>query len=539
MADEEERVLENQLELQLKEQRESLSALGDALASDPFNPQILAVHEELVEVIKETEEGLLNLKRARLLREADSALNVSNQAAVEEVKAEALDPDDVEVEPLKEDRSYQVGSKCRFRYSDGRWYDGQVVTLNGSGSAKISFLTPTSENMLVACDDRLVIDCYVTFSALFHVAFTNARPPECRYASSFCNKDVDLVLIAAYRMIRVNVNISTGVDVPLSSLRKYAPTMWEPSMVGSSIWAVPDSKVGIWREAELESWNDELRTGKVVFRDDGSSAELGVEALTLSEYAQISDDEESELSSEESDSSDYEEESPKGLGFLESTALQKGIQTETTIFAKWENHTRGVASKMMANMGYREGMGLGASGQGMLNPISVKVLPPKLSLDHALESHENDEDKEKKGKKRSRGGKRKREKKFAEAARAAKEEEESRPDVFSLINNQLAMHSEAVNGGSTKKQQKKGSGEEKKVDRKALVAYDDEVKELKLRVVKLEEMVSRNRNEKAVYEAAMRKLIETRKALAEAEAVHASASNAVVSKEKEKKWLKF
>ncbi|MBA0807041.1 hypothetical protein Gohar_022871 [Gossypium harknessii] len=557
MADEEERVLENQLELQLKEQRESLSALGDALASDPFNPQILAVHEELVEVIKETEEGLLNLKRARLLREADSALNVSNQAAVEEVKAEALDPDDVEVEPLKEDRSYQVGSKCRFRYSDGRWYDGQVVTLNGSGSAKISFLTPTSENMLVACDDRLLIDCYVTFSALFHVAFTNARPPECRYASSFCNKDVDLVLIAAYRthlehhfslfpFITVasnrsefNINISTGVDVPLSSLKKYAPTMWEPSMVGSSIWAVPDSKVGIWREAELESWNNEIRTGKVVFRDDGSSAELGVEALTLSEYAQISDDEESELSSEESDSSDYEEESPKGLGFLESTALQKGIQTETTIFAKWENHTRGVASKMMANMGYREGMGLGASGQGMLNPISVKVLPPKLSLDHALESHENDEDKEKKGKKRSRGGKRKREKKFAEAARAAKEEEESRPDVFSLINNQLAMHSEAVNGGSTKKQQKKGSGEEKKVDRKALVAYDDEVKELKLRVVKLEEMVSRNRNEKAVYEAAMRKLIETRKALAEAEAVHASASNAVVSKEKEKKWLKF
>ncbi|TYG67289.1 hypothetical protein ES288_D05G066600v1 [Gossypium darwinii] len=498
MADEEERVLENQLELQLKEQRESLSALGDALASDPFNPQILAVHEELVEVIKETEEGLLNLKRARLLREPDSALNVSNQPAVEEVKAEALGPDDVEVEPLKEHRSYQVGSKCRFRYSDGRWYDGQVVTLNGSGSAKISFLTPTSENMLIC------------------KFFLQQR---CRFGA--------------------NCRLSHGVDVPLSSLKKYAPTMWEPSMVGSSIWAVPDGKVGIWREAELESWNDELRTGKVVFRDDGSSAELGVEALTLSEYAQISDDEESELSSEESDSSDYEEESPKGLGFLESTALQKGIQTETTIFAKWENHTRGVASKMMANMGYREGMGLGASGQGMLNPISVKVLPPKLSLDHALESHENDEDKEKKGKKRSRGGKRKREKKFAEAARAAKEEEESRPDVFSLINNQLAMHSEAVNGGSTKKQQKKGSGEEKKVDRKALVAYDDEVKELKLRVVKLEEMVSRNRNEKAVYEAAMRKLIETRKALAEAEAVHASASNAVVSKEKEKKWLKF
>ncbi|KAE8682544.1 Zinc finger CCCH domain-containing protein 18 [Hibiscus syriacus] len=489
MADEE-RVLEDQLELQLNEQRDSLSALNDALASDPFNPQILAVHGELVEVIKETEEGLLNLKRARLLREADLALDVSNQSVIEDVKAEPLDP---------EEKSYQVGSKCRFRYSDGRWYEGQVVALNGSGSAKISFLTPTSENMLIC------------------KFFLQQR---CRFGAS--------------------CRLSHGVDVPLTSLKKYASTMWEPSMVGSSIWAVSDGKVGIWREAELESWNDELRTGKVVFRDDGSSAELGIEALTLSEYAQMSGDEESELSSEESDSSDSDEEdSPRGIGFLESTARQRGIQTETTVFAKWENHTRGVASKMMANMGYREGMGLGASGQGMLDPISVKVLPPKLSLDHALESHQNDEGKEKKDKKRSRGGKRKREKKFAEAARAAKEEEESRPDVFSLINNQLAMHNEAVNGGSRRKQQKKGSGEEKKVDRKALVAYDDEVKELKLRVVKLEEMASRNRNEKAVYGAAMRKLDETRKALADAEAVHASASNAVASKEKEKKWLKF
>ncbi|KAL4280989.1 hypothetical protein GQ457_03G044540 [Hibiscus cannabinus] len=173
MADEE-KVLEDQLELQLKEQRDSLSALDDALASDPFNPQILAVHDELVEVIKETEEGLLNLKRARLLREADSALNVSNQSAVEEVKEEPIDPDDIEAEPLEEERSYhyRVGSKCRFRYSDGRWYDGQVVALNGSDSAKISFLTPTSENMSI-CKFFLQQRCRFGASCrLSHVSIT-------------------------------------------------------------------------------------------------------------------------------------------------------------------------------------------------------------------------------------------------------------------------------------------------------------------------------------------------------------------------------
>ncbi|CAO2820366.1 unnamed protein product [Amaranthus hypochondriacus] len=265
--------------------------------------------------------------------------------------------------------------------------------------------------------------------------------------------------------------------------------------------------------------------------------------MSLSQYAETSDEEEGESdysSSENSGSSDYEDDGlPQGLGFVESTALQKGIQTDTAIFADWENHTRGIASKMMANMGYREGMGLGLAGQGMVKPIPVKVLPPKQSLDHALQSvkyDERDESSEKK-KKRSRGGKRKREKKFAEAARAAKQEEEQRPDVFSLINNHLATHAKMINNESSAKKHK--SKETKKEDRQSLVAYEEEVKELRVRVEKLEEMVNRNRKEKTVYEAAMRKLKETRKALSEAEAKHASTSHAVVSKEKEKKWLRF
>ncbi|KAL7170938.1 hypothetical protein ACSBR2_035738 [Camellia fascicularis] len=317
-----------------------------------------------------------------------------------------------------------------------------------------------------------------------------------------------------------------------------AVTGGEQSLVGSTIWAVPDNKTGIWREAELELWDDELKTGKVVFRGTGISAKLGGDAISLSEYAQMSGEEENDTSSEQSDSSDNEEDNSQGLGFLESTALQKGIQTETAIFAKWENHTRGIASKMMANMGYCEGMGLGVSGQGMVDPISVKALPPKQSLDHAIDSRENEENKENRGKKRSRGGKRKRDKKFAAAAKAAKEEEEAEPDVFSLINTQLAMHSEAMNGRS-EKQTNKQFGEGKREDRRAILAYDDEVRELRMRVEKLEEMVSRNKKEKVVYEAAMRKLNETRKALAEAEAAHTSASNAVASKEREKRWLKF
>jgi transcription initiation factor TFIID subunit TAF12 len=101
------------------------------------------------------------------------------------------------------------------------------------------------------------------------------------------------------------------------------------------------------------------------------------------------------------------------------------------------------------------------------------------------------------------------------------------------------MHDEASSEGSKKKQQSKGLAEGKTVNRKVLVAYENDVKDLKIQVLKFEQMAEANKKEKPVYDAAMKKLVQTRKALAEAEAVHASASNDVVSKEKEKRWLKF
>ncbi|MCE3049841.1 hypothetical protein HAX54_045922 [Datura stramonium] len=147
MADEEERALEEQLEVQLEEQKDALRSLTEALSSDPSDPELLSVHEELVQSIKDAEEGLLHLKRARLLLEVDASLHGSKEQPAD-VEVEPLDPTEIEAEPLV-DEEYAVGSKCRFRNNDGRWYNGLIVGLEGSHFAKICFRTPTSENMAV------------------------------------------------------------------------------------------------------------------------------------------------------------------------------------------------------------------------------------------------------------------------------------------------------------------------------------------------------------------------------------------------------
>lgn len=503
-AEDEESAVERQLELHLEEQRESLFTVKEALASDPANPELIAVLEELQMAITDAEEGLLHLKRSRLLKEADLIFAGQDLDSLEDVKVEPLDPKNCMAEHHLE--NYPLGSKCRFRHSDGRWYNGHVVGTEGAKAARITFLTPTSESMLMC------------------KFFLQQR---CHFGS--------------------NCRMSHGFSVPFSSLKPYIHTEWHQSLVGSSIWAIRGDHSNIWRRAELESWDDELCLGQVVFQDDGSSAKLGSEALSMSEYASAAseDDEVDSLGTDSSSSSEDEDEAEgsarRSPGFLEASASLRGVQTETVIFAKWEHHTRGVASKMMANMGFRQGMGLGISGQGMVDPIPVRpLLSSRKSLDHAVALDEIDENNVVRGKKRSRGGRRKREKKIAEAARLAKAEESEEMDVFSFINHQLG----GINPADVKRSKlKRGAGDSegkgRVEDRRSLVAHEDEVKELRTRVERLEEMASRNRKDKTVFEAASRKLAEAREALRDAEAARASASDAVTSREKEKRWLKF
>eukprot|EP00249_Psilotum_nudum_P017515 c26365_g1_i1 orf=400-1947(-) len=497
--------LEQELEEQLVEHRASLAGLDEALGSHPDNGEFLSVREELLAAIKVAEDSLLQLKRARLLREVD-ALSGSSSIGSELIKTKPNVTEDSTIQSQKS--TFVVGSKCCFRFSNGRWYNGQVIEFEGNGLARVSHLIPTTESMQIC---RYYLQ------------------QRCRFGA--------------------NCRMSHGFVVPVDALKQFGQQTWQQPSIGSKVFACSSSEgLGIWKQAELESWDEALQRGNVVFIEDGSRLEVGMDALSLSEYAEVSEEEDTSSESEEDESDGDGIVDFHHASFAAIASEQNSPQTDTVTFANWERHTRGMASKMMANMGYCEGMGLGRIGQGIVTPLQVRVLPKNQSLDFINEDSQQAGNNNTSGKKKkSRGGKRKRDKKLAEAAWAAKTEEDRLPDVFDFINSQLAgqwhytqdeRSGKRIDSGELKGH-KVTKAKSQKEDRRSLLAQEDEVKELKSKIEKLEEMAHRNRRDKTVYDVVSHKLDEARSALLKAEATHANASHVVHSKEKEKKWLRF
>ena len=99
-------------------------------------------------------------------------------------------------------------------------------------------------------------------------------------------------------------------------------------------------------------------------------------------------------------------------------------------FGEWERFTRGVGSRLLARMGYRRGRGLGARGDGTVEPLGAGTAPRGT---HGLGYERRP--------KRRRGGKRGREARQAagEAARKSRRRGEEAPaaSTFDFLNRTL------------------------------------------------------------------------------------------------------
>nr|DAD27332.1 TPA_asm: hypothetical protein HUJ06_028800 [Nelumbo nucifera] len=69
-----------------------------------------------------------------------------------------------------------------------------------------------------------------------------------------------------------------------------------------------------------------------------------------------------------------------GLGVNFSKTDDDTVRSKPEQFRAFEKHTKGFGSKMMAKMGFVEGMGLGRDSQGMVNPLVAVRLPKSRGL---------------------------------------------------------------------------------------------------------------------------------------------------------------
>ncbi|KAJ3299916.1 hypothetical protein HK104_006067 [Borealophlyctis nickersoniae] len=66
----------------------------------------------------------------------------------------------------------------------------------------------------------------------------------------------------------------------------------------------------------------------------------------------------------------------------DSPASARGSPKPGKDFGVFEKYTKGIGSKLLAQMGYEKGMGLGREGQGIAEPIDVKVRPKGKGIGH-------------------------------------------------------------------------------------------------------------------------------------------------------------
>ncbi|XP_003699862.1 zinc finger CCCH-type with G patch domain-containing protein [Megachile rotundata] len=175
-------------------------------------------------------------------------------------------------------------------------------------------------------------------------------------------------------------NFSHGELVPLSSIQEYREPDFQSIKTGSRVLA--KQKNELWHRCiVLKIPDKEGDPFRVKFESNGNIVEVCLQHLLPLDDADLEMSDTSDDADSESDTTDYSRDQVihKSLLSVEHNAP----------LGNWEKHTRGIGSKLMAQMGYIVGTGLGKRADGRIEPVEATVLPAGKSLDHCMELREN------------------------------------------------------------------------------------------------------------------------------------------------------
>ncbi|XP_009582556.1 PREDICTED: zinc finger CCCH-type with G patch domain-containing protein isoform X3 [Fulmarus glacialis] len=169
-----------------------------------------------------------------------------------------------------------------------------------------------------------------------------------------------------------NCRFSHGQVVSVEELQPFQEPNLSALEVGSACLAKHSD--GIWYTAKITDIDSGYYTVKF-------------DSLLLKEAVVEGDSVIPPLRSEDGASSAESDEDSVDNSVIDSGVPENGEWTPacSSSFGGWEAHTRGIGSKLLVQMGYEFGKGLGKNSEGRVEPVQAVVLPRGKSLDQCAE----------------------------------------------------------------------------------------------------------------------------------------------------------
>ncbi|XP_031556110.1 zinc finger CCCH-type with G patch domain-containing protein-like [Actinia tenebrosa] len=355
----------NEYKEQFLQVQNVLQATGEEGQED-----MVKIRDDLVELIHLSEERLLNLKKTRLLQALEEQEASGSKALTFDEDIEDEDDDSMTQNTESVEEEDIIGTKCRVSYTQ-EWgvkehHNAMVFSVEMSddespdnAKVRVLFLNPTHQSM-VPCPYFLDGKCRFSEN-------------ECRYSHGFLVEVEDLKPFKEPNFSEIKEG--------QQCLARYSDCVWYKSTIKS-----------------VDEDHHEFLVHYDTYNNDTTLGLDSVFPLHKEESPDLSDDE--ELSSLSSDSE--ERRFTNGDQDDDNEQALKEWKPKGTNLGDWEQHTRGIGSKLMARMGYIFGKGLGKDGSGRVDPIEAVLLPQGKSLDVCAELREKKKLKEPFKKKRKK-----------------------------------------------------------------------------------------------------------------------------------------
>ncbi|CAG8539958.1 7219_t:CDS:2 [Acaulospora morrowiae] len=362
-----------EIESSLKENENSLAEIKELLVLSPEEPELINLAEVLQNLIKLQQEKLLQRKKDDLLALIGCSVEPSSHEIGDMPNSAEISMSLNEGDPTNSNSDLnvlKVGEKC-------------CIPFTHPENQKVYFLPGLIQNI-----DFEVKTCNV----LILTPITPSTRVCVKYLSNQCTgicphershgEEISSELVVPYEILHVGQ--MDAYKVGRNFWAKYEDEVWYlAKLIGL------ESK-GLGFRVTYNGYENENPHGVVVGPDEIIPVQsLDDEGGKDGIFSEENETDESDYSNDESDSfsDDFVSseistlESDTGFGRFSFTPFDNRDKGNDN-FAEWEKHTTGVASRMMAKMGYKMGEGLGKNGEGIVNPIEVKLFSRGVSLDY-------------------------------------------------------------------------------------------------------------------------------------------------------------